>query len=63
MLRRCKGTTFFLYVKYYNQNLFFSSLIRTSELRSKVLTFDNKSKKILFCFVLFSLNRTFAPKF
>ena len=27
----------------------------------KVLPFDNKNKKIVFCFVLFSLIRTFAP--
>ena len=41
-------------------NLVFYSLIRTSDLRSKVLTLDNKNKKRLFCFVLFSLIRTFA---
>ena len=34
------------------------SLIRTSDLRSKVLTLDNKNKKTVFCFVLFSLIRT-----
>ena len=35
-------------------------LISTSERCSKVLPFDNKSKKIVFCFVLCSLIRTFA---
>ena len=38
------------------------SLIRTLDLRSKVLSFDNKNKKCFICFVLFSLIRTFAPE-
>ena len=28
----------------------------------KVLSFDNKNKKMIICFVLFSLIRTFAAK-
>jgi endogenous inhibitor of DNA gyrase (YacG/DUF329 family) len=38
--------------------LVFCSLIRTTELSSKVLPFDNKNKKKPFCFVLCSLIRT-----
>ena len=30
--------------------------------RKNVLTFDNKNKKVVFYFVLCSLNRTFVPK-
>ena len=29
----------------------------------KVLPFDNKNKKMFFYFVLFSLNRTFVPRY
>ena len=43
------------------KNLCISALIRTFELSSKVLSFDNKNKKKHFCFVLCSLIRTFAP--
>ena len=32
----------------------------TFDLTSKVLAFENKNKKMFFCFVFCSLNRTFA---
>ena len=41
--------------------LIFRSLIRTFSLHEKELSFNNKNKKTLFCFVLCSLIRTFAP--
>jgi len=36
------------------------SLIRIFDLRSKILSFDNKNKNFVFYFVLFSLIRIFA---
>ena len=43
-------------------NLVFHSICTTFDLWSKALTFDNKNKKTVICFVLFSLIRTFAGK-
>ena len=62
----CTTLRFSPYFQGYFHDLFrfclvFSSLIRTSERCSKVFPFDNKNKKIDFCFVLCSLIRTFVP--
>ena len=54
------GRLFLIDVTFSLSYLEMSFHFRTFDLWSKALSLDNKNKKMSFCFVLFSLIRTFA---